>query len=213
MSERETIPSKHALILNRLCEMQRAPYYATAREELALAESTILQLERELSHAQSCDARRFIDETRIQAEAPLPGPSDPPATDQAEREDMESIGRALMETLSINLPHYSWLHCPSEVVVDLINERDEALTAAPKPQDDVWKPIATAPFGESVLCYWPAIKRNDVKRESYQAQAWCRFGNWFLTRDGYGAPSNDVNEPTHWMPLLCPPQPKEGSHE
>jgi len=39
------IKSNHALILNRLHEMQQAPYYATAKEELALAEQTILDLE------------------------------------------------------------------------------------------------------------------------------------------------------------------------
>jgi hypothetical protein len=41
----EPIKSSHALLLNRLAEMQRAPYYATARNELALAEQTILDLE------------------------------------------------------------------------------------------------------------------------------------------------------------------------
>lgn len=41
------IKSAHALILNRLSEMQRAPYYATARDELALAETTIVHLEQE----------------------------------------------------------------------------------------------------------------------------------------------------------------------
>lgn len=39
------IKSNHALILNRLHQMQQAPYYATAKEELALAEQTILDLE------------------------------------------------------------------------------------------------------------------------------------------------------------------------
>lgn len=44
----EPIKSKHALILNRLAEMQRAPYYATARTELQTAEQTIVELERGL---------------------------------------------------------------------------------------------------------------------------------------------------------------------
>jgi len=39
--------SAHALILNTLVAMQRAPYYATVREDLALAESVIVQLEAE----------------------------------------------------------------------------------------------------------------------------------------------------------------------
>lgn len=41
----ETIKSNHALILNRLHQMQQAPYYATAKEELALAQQVILDLE------------------------------------------------------------------------------------------------------------------------------------------------------------------------
>lgn len=35
------IKSAHSLILNRLNQMQRAPYYATAHDELALAECSI----------------------------------------------------------------------------------------------------------------------------------------------------------------------------
>jgi chromosome segregation ATPase len=52
-SEAPSIKSNHALILNRLAEMQRVAYYATARDELALAESTIVKLERELAAAQA----------------------------------------------------------------------------------------------------------------------------------------------------------------
>lgn len=68
-----------------------------------------------------------------------------------------------------------------------------------------WQPIETAPSGTSVLCYWPAVQRNDVKHEAYTGQAWQRFGNWFRTRDGYGAPANEVNDPTHWRPLIASP--------
>lgn len=41
------IKSAHSLILNRLNQMQRAPYYATAHDELALAEQTIVDQERQ----------------------------------------------------------------------------------------------------------------------------------------------------------------------
>lgn len=48
-----------------------------------------------------------------------------------ERQDMANVGEALMETIKRNLsPHWSWNDCPSEVVVDLINERDEARAEA-----------------------------------------------------------------------------------
>lgn len=64
--EQQTIPSAHSLILNRLHQMQQAPYYATAREELSLAESTIVQqeqqiatLQRELDAASALMANEF----------------------------------------------------------------------------------------------------------------------------------------------------------
>lgn len=44
--------SKHAPLLNRLHEMQLAPYYATARDTLAQAERLIAQQERELASAE-----------------------------------------------------------------------------------------------------------------------------------------------------------------
>ena len=40
-------PSSHALLLNRLVQMQREPRYDSARDELLLAEHTIVQLEAE----------------------------------------------------------------------------------------------------------------------------------------------------------------------
>jgi hypothetical protein len=42
--------------------------------------------------------------------------------EQQDRECMESIGRALMDALPDG---YCYLNCPSEIVVDLSNERDE----------------------------------------------------------------------------------------
>lgn len=48
--EREImIQSKHALILNRLHEMQRLEIYASVRGELKLAEETIVSLEKEVN--------------------------------------------------------------------------------------------------------------------------------------------------------------------
>jgi hypothetical protein len=47
------IKSNYALILNRLAQMQRAPYYATGREELALAEQTIVELETKCNSLQA----------------------------------------------------------------------------------------------------------------------------------------------------------------
>lgn len=45
------IKSNHALLLNRLAEMQRASYYATAKDELGMAEKAIVHLEAALSTA------------------------------------------------------------------------------------------------------------------------------------------------------------------
>lgn len=47
----EPIKSDHAALLNRLDEMQRSPYYATARATLLAAEMTIVRLEAEAKAA------------------------------------------------------------------------------------------------------------------------------------------------------------------
>lgn len=46
----------------------------------------------------------------------------------AEVRDMANVGRALMDALPKG---YSYMNCPSEIVSDLRNERDEALAAVP----------------------------------------------------------------------------------
>jgi len=43
--------------------------------------------------------------------------------DNESMRDMFEVGSALMETLKANMPTYSWLQCPSEVVTDLMNEK------------------------------------------------------------------------------------------
>lgn len=75
----------------------------------------------------------------------------PPAAAQADREDMENIGRAFMESLHRNMPDYSWSECPSEVIVDLINERDDAR--------------ASQPPRECLHCKWPAGTCVEVEYE------------------------------------------------
>jgi hypothetical protein len=48
----------------------------------------------------------------------------------AEVRDMANVGRALMEVLPKG---YNYMNCPSEIVTDLMNERDEALAADASP--------------------------------------------------------------------------------
>lgn len=68
-----------------------------------------------------------------------------PSTEQAERDDMENVGRAFMERLHEAMPEYSWCNCPSEVIYDLINQRDEARAAQPPvPEPHVIKQIEHA---------------------------------------------------------------------
>lgn len=81
--------------------------------------------------------------------------------------------------------------------------RDGKTAAVP----EGWQLIETAPSGVAVLCYWPPVKTKHVRHDSYICQAWRRFGNWFKSRDGYGAPTGEVNEPTYWMPLPAVLQP------
>lgn len=58
--------------------------------------------------------------------------------------DMANVGRALMEALPEG---YSYMNCPSEIVSDLQNERDEALAATPAPS------VSPDPAGdEAVTC-------------------------------------------------------------
>lgn len=46
----------------------------------------------------------------------------------AERnEDMENVGLALLDTLRRNCPDYSWNDSPAEIVVDLLNDKHEAI--------------------------------------------------------------------------------------
>lgn len=63
--------------------------------------------------------------------APAPTLSDPPRhSDQYTPEDMEEVGRRLIDTLHDNrnsLKGWFQADCPTEIVCDLINARDEAL--------------------------------------------------------------------------------------
>lgn len=58
------IKSKHALVLNRLVEMRRSPYYASAREELEAAEQVIRAQETEILDlmASLIDATDWIEQ-------------------------------------------------------------------------------------------------------------------------------------------------------
>ena len=85
------------------------------------------------------------------------------------RQDMANVGEALMETIKGNVPDYCWNDCPSEVVVDLINERDEM-----KAERDA--AIANADNrAQDVLCLRSDIKTMQgqlARMEAELAQAW-----------------------------------------
>ncbi len=56
----DLIKSPNAELLNRLDQMQQAPYYATARNTLAQAEAVIVRLEQEQNVAQQA-CRRIVN--------------------------------------------------------------------------------------------------------------------------------------------------------
>lgn len=59
----EPIRSAHASILHRLSEMQRAPYYAIARDDLRLAGAAIVGLEAQL-------AQTVVERDALRADPP-----------------------------------------------------------------------------------------------------------------------------------------------
>ena len=69
---KSTTPAKHALLLNRLVQMQDAPYYATAKDELAGAEKiitgqedTIEQLQAEIERYSIREGKLLRDNARL----------------------------------------------------------------------------------------------------------------------------------------------------
>jgi hypothetical protein len=98
-------------------------------DDLAFAQKMIVDLEQRADPAH--DVRRaYVAEEKAQAlerlvqeqEATIAGLREKAETD----DDHRNIGAALMETLASAYPAYSWCNCPTEVVVDLMNERDDA---------------------------------------------------------------------------------------
>ena len=80
----------------------------------------------------------------------------------AEVRDMANIGRALMEALPEG---YSYMNCPSEIVSDLQNERDEALSAAP--------PSADAAMVEALRkAGWSVAVHNDYRLSGEHHAFW-----------------------------------------
>jgi hypothetical protein len=76
-------------------------------------------------------------------------------------------------------------------------------------QSPNWQPIATAPRDRThILVFWPAGTRS-YERAGMTTAYWdTEFrGGWLLVESGEMATSCRLDqEPTHWMPLPCPPQ-------
>ncbi len=104
-----------------LSETRQKVSLLDANRRIAALESELAKVREKLSVAQRLHVKRDVrDEQDAQARRRL-------LAERDERQDMANVGEALMETIKRNLsPHWSWNDCPSEVVVDLINERDEA---------------------------------------------------------------------------------------
>ncbi|WP_420213463.1 Lar family restriction alleviation protein (plasmid) [Burkholderia aenigmatica] len=105
--------------------------------------------------------------------------------------DMANIGYALLQRIAQMAPGYSWGDCPTEIVSDLINERDEARTAtAPAPADERAAFEAKFPIPGGV--HWNGTKYvvDDEYLNSYRVE---RFGGqWEAWQAARAASANET---------------------
>lgn len=131
----------------------------------------------------------------------------------AEVRDMANVGRALMEALPKG---YSYMNCPSEIVSDLQNERDEALaTHSPAPMAGAFRPFAEWHEDHGDVLWWklpvqepPYLGSPIDLGFSVGAQLYNQFGDVIGRTEGNvgGWPfSEDDQGSLVWSPLPAPP--------
>jgi hypothetical protein len=126
--------------------------------------------------------------------------SAPPVT---RLQDAERLLRECLEDLDFESSNAEILYAEIGMFLDGAAKYDRASLSP-----CAWQPIETAPSGIAVLCYWPELRKRDVTYEEYIGRVCKQYGKWFKSRDGYGTLLDEVNEPTHWMPLPEPPTPQ-----
>lgn len=72
--------------------------------------------------------------------------------------DMANVGYSLMQAIKSNCPDYCWGESPAEIVVDLINQRDEAAGTVPG-ASKVAVPVAVVPEGYALV---PTTPNDDM---------------------------------------------------
>ena len=109
--------------------------------------------------------------------------SGPQVEDEALRENFEAIGRALVEAIELNAPDYIYGCCPSEIVVSLIDDRDElkrqldALASSGAPDFRAWaqhQPTCHRQFCKA--CGRPRHPFGGSSGHRFEARATCTCG-------------------------------------
>lgn len=142
----------------------------------------------------------------------------------AELIDMANVGQSLMERIADLIkqdgPFKGWMPAddPAEIVFDLVNHyEDAALSRAPEaeelggstrmtspasrsqtPLSAGWQDISSAPTMEAVLVYGGEVKYPVVA-------SWTGLNDEPWTLDALGNVHDEIDRPTHWMPLPEPP--------
>lgn len=107
--------------------------------------------------------------------------STPPSADRGGDEDGEglaAVGQALLDTLKMNADHpglngWSPIDCPSEVVVDLLNQLDEARAA-----------LAAKPEAQAPVATDPASVRQPMSEDEIEQVGYASIAPWINIKPG-----------------------------
>jgi hypothetical protein len=155
-----------------------------------------------------------IEDGYAQWEAVLPQPA--PAPQKGEQEISDPMtnptspggaGEALAKKLETEADELQ-AHRARRDLIDLLREAAALLTEQSR-QQEAWQPIETAPKDEVRLILFNPDEHGEYMGSwSVQTGAYYeQLGGWQY--DGESVAYGNAHQPSHWMPLPAPPQPKE----